>query len=194
MSLDQSIIIAIHEWHSPWLDGLMWWVSQRDSSIVLYLMMLFLLMRKFQLSMWKVIVMIGLLVTFNDQLASSVFKPLICRLRPSHDPLVSSFLHLLKDEKGQLYAGGRYGFYSSHAANTMAAAIFFILVMRPLNVIWTMTLTIWVVLVGFSRIYLGVHYPSDILMGWVIGSLSAWGFWRLLRLPKLMRWHKLVLH
>lgn len=172
----------------------MWWVSQRDSSIILYLFMLFLLMRKFQISMWKVLLMVILLVAFNDQMASSIFKPLFCRLRPSHDPAISSFLHLLTDEKGQLYKGGLYGFYSSHAANTMAAAVFFTLVMRPLHKVWTLVLAFWVLAVGFSRIYLGVHYPTDILMGWTMGALSSWALWRIIKLPKMMKWHKLDLH
>lgn len=176
------------------MDGLMWWVSQRDSSIILYLMMLFLMMRRFQISMWKVLLMIALLVAFNDQMASSVFKPLFCRLRPSHDPSVSSFLHLLADDKGNVYKGGLYGFYSSHAANTMAAAMFFVLVMRPLHVFWSVILGFWVILVGYSRVYLGVHYPTDILMGWGMGALSAWALWKAARLPQLMRWHKLDLH
>ncbi len=138
--------------------------------------------------------MVILLVAFNDQLASSIFKPLFCRLRPSHDPTISSFLHLLTDEKGQLYKGGLYGFYSSHAANTMAAAVFFILVMRPLHKVWTMVLAAWVLAVGFSRVYLGVHYPTDILMGWFMGGLSSWALWRLIKLPKMMKWHRLDLH
>jgi undecaprenyl-diphosphatase len=172
----------------------MWWVSQRDSSVFLYLVLLFLMMRKFQLSMWKVLIMIAILVIFNDQLASGVFKPWVARLRPSHEPSLGAWLHLLRDENGNFYKGGLYGFYSSHAANTMAAAVFFMLVMRPLHVIWTIVLFIWVFLVGLSRVYLGVHYPTDVLMGWAMGAVSAVVFWKFLKSERMMKWHRLPLY
>ena len=172
----------------------MWWVSQRDSSIILYLLLLFLLMRRFQLSMWKVLLMLAILIAFNDQMASTVFKPLVGRLRPSHDAVVLPFLHLLKDASGNIYRGGSFGFYSSHAANTMTVAVFLILIMRPLHRFWSIILFTWVILVGFSRLYLGVHYLTDVLMGWAMGALSAFALWRLMKRDYFRKWHRLDLN
>lgn len=194
MGIDQSIIIAIHELHAPAMDSFMWWLSQRDSSIILYLLLLFLLMRRFQLAMWKVLLMMAILIAFNDQMASSVFKPLVGRLRPSHDAEVLPYLHLLKDAAGNIYRGGSFGFYSSHAANTMTVAFFFILIMRPLHRFWSLLLITWVLLVGYSRMYLGVHYLTDVLMGWAIGALSAFALWRLMKRDYFRKWHRLDLN
>ncbi len=194
MSIDQSIIAFIHEFHSPAMDRFMWWVSYRDSSFVLYLVLLFLLLRRFQLSVWKVLLCFGILILVNDQLASSLFKPMVERLRPSHDPALEGLLHFVKDNNGNDYKGGQFGFYSSHAANTMTVALFFILVMRPVHRAWTLILTVWVILIGFSRMYLGVHYLTDILMGWFMGGLSAWALWRGLKTPWAKHRIRLDLH
>jgi undecaprenyl-diphosphatase len=194
MNIDQSLIALIHESHTPFGDWFMWWVSYRDTSFFLYLLMIFMLLRRFQISVWKLILLFGLLIFFNDQVASSVFKPLVERLRPSHEPALEGLLHFVKDNNGNDYKGGQFGFYSSHAANTMAVALFFILVMRPVHRAWTVILAIWVMLIGFSRMYLGVHYLTDILMGWLMGGLSAWALWRGLKTPWAKQRIRLDLH
>ena len=194
MSIDQSLIALIHENHTPFGDQFMWWVSYRDTSFFLYLLMIFMLLRRFQISVWKLILLFGLLILFNDQVASSVFKPLVERLRPSHEPALEGLLHFVKDNNGNDYKGGTFGFYSSHAANTMAVAVFFLLILRPIHRFWTILLAVWVVLIGFSRMYLGVHYLSDVLMGWFMGGFSAWALWRALKTPWAKQRIQLDLH
>jgi undecaprenyl-diphosphatase len=194
MSIDQSFIAWIHENHTSFGDRFMWWVSYRDTSFFLYLLMLFTLLRRFQISIWKVVILFALLIVFNDQMASAVFKPLVERLRPSHEPALEGLLHFVKDNNGNDYKGGQFGFYSSHAANTMAVAVFFLLILRPIHRFWTILLAVWVVLIGFSRMYLGVHYLTDVLMGWFMGGFSAWALWYAIRQPSIKNKIKLDLH
>ena len=101
----------------------------------------------------------------SDFICSGVLKPLVCRLRPTHEPALDP-LHLVYG-----YTGGRYGFCSSHAANTMAVGMLFSLLYK--NNLATASLMAWVAFVSYSRMYLGVHYPSDIICGLAVGVLWA---------------------
>lgn len=107
---------------------------------------------------------IGIMIYATDQICSSVIRPMICRIRPSSpDNPISYFLHFVNE-----YRGNKYGFPSSHAANTFALATFLSLLFKNRRLM--IGLTIWAALVSYSRIYLGVHYPTDILVGALIGS------------------------
>ena len=118
---------------------------------------------------WKTVLVIlvgfGIAVGLSDFVCSGVIKPIVCRLRPTHEPALDP-LHLVNG-----YTGGRYGFCSSHAANTMAVGLLFSLLYR--NKIATAGLMTWVAMNCYSRMYLGVHYPSDIIVGLLIGALWA---------------------
>ena len=106
----------------------------------------------------------ALLITLADQSASGFFKPFFERLRPCHQPGIQEFVHTLK------HCGGQYGFASSHASNTFALGIFMWLLYRNL---YGQLMILWAVLVSYSRIYAGVHYPGDIIMGAILGLISA---------------------
>jgi undecaprenyl-diphosphatase len=127
---------------------------------------------------WKkgglIILSMVLVIVLCDQIASSVFKPFFKRFRPSRDP---SFSHLVNIVKG--YTGGKYGFASSHASNTFGLAVFVSLLFK--NRTTSIFIFSWAVLVSYTRIYLGVHYPGDIIVGALIGSLSAYFVYSLLR-------------
>ena len=179
LHIDTEILLAINGWHAPWADTLMWIISAKTTWIPLYLLLVGLLVwRYYKPAMTSVkwlqrvpacvvmIVVIGLAVGAADFIASGILKDLVARPRPTRVPELEGVLHLVND-----YRSGQYGFVSSHAANTMAVALLFSLIWR--NKIATVGLMLWVAANCYSRMYLGVHYPTDILGGLMVGALVA---------------------
>lgn len=194
LHIDTEILLAINGWHAPWADQLMWIISAKTTWIPLYLLLVGLLVWRYRKPamtnvkwLQKVpacvvmIVVIGLAVGIADFIASGILKDLIARPRPTRVPELEGVLHLVNG-----YKSGRYGFVSSHAANTMAVALLFSLIWR--NKIATVGLMLWVAANCYSRMYLGVHYPMDILGGLIVGSLVAVvGYWLLCRYRLVVR-------
>lgn len=181
ITLDQALLVAINGCHAPWADTLLWWVSGRLTWLPLYALMIGLMVWRFG---WKktlvILVGFGVAVGLSDYISSGLIKHWVCRLRPTHDPALQDSLHLVRD-----YRGGLYGFVSSHAANTMSCALLFSLLWRDWRA--TVPLMLWVALNCYSRMYLGVHYPLDILGGLCVGTVMAYIVYRLLckLLPEL---------
>ncbi len=146
----------------------MWYVSRSSTWIPLYVLLVGLIVWKYR--NWKTVLLIllgfGVAVGLADFTTSGIIKPLVSRLRPTHEPALEGMVHLVNG-----YTGGLYGFCSSHAANTMACGLLFSLLYK--NKYATTGLMIWVALNCYSRMYLGVHYPGDILCGLLIGALLA---------------------
>ena len=185
--IDTEILLAINGWHAPWADTLIWIISAKETWIPLYLLLIGLLVWRYRQPattrvkwMQKVpacvlmIIVIGLAVGAADFIASGILKDWVARPRPSRVPELEGVLHLVNG-----YKSGRYGFVSSHAANTMACGLLFSLIWR--KKITTCGLMLWVAANCYSRMYLGVHYPLDILGGLIVGALVAWAAFVMLK-------------
>ena len=180
--IDQQWLLAINGWHSEWADILMWYISKSTTWLPLYALLVGLIVYRFGIlspslcregrrgsSLLRVLIILAgfaVAVGVSDFVSSGIIKPWVCRLRPTHEPALAGMLHLVNG-----YTGGMYGFVSSHAANTMACALLFALLYR--NKYATVGLMLWVALNCYSRMYLGVHYPADIIGGLAIGALMA---------------------
>ena len=169
--LDTQLFLHINGLHSSFFDNFMWMVSAKLSWIPLYLSVLYLLIRTFKKDAVWIILSVVLCIVISDQVASGLLKELVKRLRPSHVDSLKSVIHLVKG-----YEGGFYGFASSHASNSAGLAVITSLIFR--NRLYTITMIGWALLVSYSRVYIGVHYPGDILGGMLVGTSAAlFCFW-----------------
>lgn len=168
ITLDKELFLYLNQHHTPWLDPLMFWMSQTYTWFPLYALLLFIAFKNYREKTWIMLVCIAMTITLSDQLASGVLKPLFMRLRPSHDPDLENLIHYVNG-----YKGGLYGFASSHASNVFALATFFWLVFRKQYKIVGI-LFVWAAVVAYTRIYLGVHFPGDVIVGALVGMLAAW--------------------
>lgn len=163
---DKAVFLFLNNTHTPFWDHFMWIYTGRLTWVPLILSLLFVLFRKNWKEALLVVVALALTITLCDQFASSLCKPYFARFRPAQDPEFSSFVQIVNG-----YRGGRYGFISSHAANSFGAVVLLALIFR--NRLFTITAVVWAIVNCYSRIYLGVHYPGDILAGTVAGIVIA---------------------
>ncbi len=163
-NIDTNIFIFLNGINSPFWDKIMWWISGSKSWIPMYAVIVAVIVYK---QRWKSIItliFIALVVTLADQLSVHAFKEVFQRLRPCHNPALLDIVHIVKNK-----CGGQYGFVSSHAANTFAVAFFLWRLFK--NKYFSWFIFIWATVVSYSRIYLGVHYPFDVIGGATLGAL-----------------------
>lgn len=163
---DKAVFLFLNNTHTPFWDHFMWIYTGRLTWVPLILSLLFVLFRKNWKEALLVVVALALTITLCDQFASSLCKPYFARFRPAQDPEFSPFVQIVNG-----YRGGRYGFISSHAANSFGAVVLLALIFR--NRLFTIAAVVWAIVNCYSRIYLGVHYPGDILAGTVAGIVIA---------------------
>jgi undecaprenyl-diphosphatase len=169
--LDQQLFLFLNSLHTPFMDPVMHAISGRLIWVPLYLGILIYLGIKYKRKFLIIILFIALAATLTDQI-SVVIKNLVLRLRPCHEPSIQGMVHLFNGE-----CGGLYSFVSSHAANSFDVALLSLLFIRKR---WfTISIIIWASIIGYSRIYLGVHYPGDVICGAIQGSLVGWSCYSL---------------
>ena len=175
LALDQYSTLYLNGNHSLFMDGLILAATSTVTWIPLMLALLYLLIKNNTLEqLGLIILMIGLCVLLADQVASGICKPYFHRFRPTNDPYI---MYLVDTVNG--YRGGKYGFFSSHAANTFSVAIFFSLLVR--HKVLTMFMILWAALNGYTRIYLGVHYLGDVIVGTLWGCFVGFCIYQLYR-------------
>lgn len=168
--IDRQLFLFINGLHSPAFDWLMMAFSDARFWAPLYLWLLFALFKAYPgKQMLLVLLAVGLSITFTDRLSVEAFKEVFQRYRPCYNADIKAIIHLVKDS-----CGGQYGFVSSHAANFAGLGMLFtrLLKFEYKNIGWV--LAVWVGIIGYSRIYIGVHYPADVIGGIILGSIIGW--------------------
>jgi undecaprenyl-diphosphatase len=163
---DTSLFLLLNGKHSGFFDVVMYWASDKLFWVPFYMWLFFMVYRNFNDRVLYILLFTAILITLSDQAASGLLKPLVQRLRPCHNPLIAHLVHL--SSKG---CGGQYGFVSSHAANAFALATYLGLLFYNIRRWLTWLMFGWAFLVGYSRIYVGVHYPGDVIVAAAIGIL-----------------------
>ena len=164
IDLDTQLFLFINGKHNEFFDVVMYWISNKLFWFPLYFFFFFLAYRQVGKRIWLLAIAAALLIFLSDQISVHAFKNVFLRLRPCHNILLQSKVHLLNG-----YCGGAYGFVSSHAANTFALAMFLCLFFRERIRFFGILVFWWAAIVSYSRIYSGVHYPGDVIVGAVLG-------------------------
>ena len=174
LQLERSLFLLLNACHSAFWDNVMYIHSFTLTWVPFYLCFFFVFIsgKNWKEVVW-VLAVLGLLILFCDQLSSGIAKPFFHRLRPTHHPDFKDLVHTVLG-----YRGGRYGFFSGHAANSFGFATLMSLMFR--NKIFTVAIFVFAAVMSYSRVYLGVHFISDIAVGMLAGMLIGWFAYELL--------------
>jgi len=166
LEFDKNLLLCLNSYHTLLWDNFFWIITSTSVWLPLYFTLAYIFIKNHSLRGVWFVIFIAILIVLCDQISSSIFKVYFERLRPSHEPFIRDVVHIIGGKRG-----GMYGFVSSHATNSFGLAMFLSLVFRNR---WFNTIIFsWAAIFSYSRIYLGLHYPGDILGGAILGILLA---------------------
>jgi len=171
LRFDEQLFLQINGIHSPWWDTAMLFFTRKESWLPLYLIVLWLIVRNYSRRSWLIVIFLAIGLVVSDK-GTGIIKEITERLRPGYNEHISDITHIV------LRKGGKYGFPSSHASNSFFLLAFTGYLFR--NRITFLVLLLWALLVSYSRIYTGAHFPFDVAGGWLLGFTTGWIFYRLL--------------
>lgn len=176
LQLDTDLFLFLNGLGSSTWDGFWMFITGKWNAIPLYALLLFLLYKKLGLKATLLtMVIVALMILVTDQVSKYFKYELMLRLRPCYD--MPDLVRLVKKS-----CGGKGGYFSAHATSSMALAIFMGQVLKKQIKYITILLFLWAFMVGYSRIYVGVHYPGDVITGFLFGTLVA------MLMYKLQQW------
>lgn len=162
LQLDRDFLLFLNSFHSPFWDNFFWIVTSITVWIPMYAAIAWVIFKRVGLQGIWALLAIVLTITLCDQVSSSFFKPFFERFRPSWEPALEGIVRLVNERRG-----GYYGFVSSHATNTFGLAILTSLLFRKSY--FTIFIFSWAFIKSYSRIYMGLHYPGDMIGGIILG-------------------------
>jgi undecaprenyl-diphosphatase len=164
---DQQFFLWLNGMHSPLMDTLMYWITYKYTWIPMYLVLVTLTLREDRKKGLFKLLIVLIAVIVADKITSGLMKPYYMRFRPCHEPALQGLVHRVTD------CGGLYGFASSHASTSFAVAVTWFVMLRN-SVRYIGLIFVWAAIYSYSRVYVGVHYPGDILIGAFVGLASGW--------------------
>lgn len=175
VQLDIDLFVYLNGLGTESWDAFWMFYTTKFNWIPFYGLLLYLFYKRLTIKMFLItILVIVLMITFTDQITNLFKRVLVMRSRPCYNPDIENIIRLVKNS-----CGGKHGYFSGHASNSMAVAIFTSLMLRSKYKYLPYILVVWAMAMGYSRIYVGVHYPLDVLSGMLFGAISGFLFYKL---------------
>jgi len=181
--IDKETFLILNNFHSPVFDYIMYYINKGTTWLPIFILFAYFIVKQYNIKSIWIIIFVGLLITSTDQI-SVLLKETFMRLRPCHNPQLANLVHIVNGK-----CGGKFGFVSSHAANYFGLITFLIIILN-IKKFWIKILMIfWGIIICYSLIYLGVHYPADVIIGALLGIILGftWGKLNLLLLNRLYK-------
>lgn len=176
LQYDTDLFLYLNNLGNHTWDGFWMFYTTKYYWLPFYAVLVFLMFKRFTKKQFiLILLLVAFMITFTDQI-TNLFKHGLERLRPCHNEDIAGMMRLVKSS-----CGGKYGFFSGHASNSMSIAFFAGLMLKRYYRYLFPILFIWAFFMGYSRIYIGVHYPLDVLCGMVFGTFSGVIFYYLFR-------------